>query len=231
MVAVDNAVNAVAALGADDATMDRAHAFGAALAVSHDDAGHDEREQERQHAAPHAGHEAQRRPGQVADFRLQLLQQRRQVGCGQLPGRMEFLADNRPARHRIRGGGDHQGVVAQALHKVDDRVGERTGEQKDRDNNQNDAAQDQQRGRPTLPAAEFARDDLMQGIERHGQNHGPQHQGEERRKNLEAQRHQHGDEAGLDQHIQQFARPDVFQTVQHFYLPCGQFSTAPPARR
>ena len=175
MVAVESRCKFFAPSGADDAIENRRRASGARLAERHDDPGDDEGGQEQEHRAADAGHHRQRVLGQVAELRLQALDDSRQIRVGLRPCTMDLLADDRPLGHARRGCGNLQGVVLHAADEVMNGIAERAHQHRRRHDDQHDAGEYQQRGgEPLLPHS--VRELLMDRIERHGQDQRPRHQ-------------------------------------------------------
>ena len=194
MVAVDSLVNLGPRSGP---TMRAKIGLGCAragLAEGHDDAGDDERREEHQDAAADAGHEAERRLGEVADLRLQALHQRRQVGVRPRPDRVDLLADDRPfgdARSRRRN-----------LQRV---VSARRGSAAAPSRRANSSARRWARRSAATPSSAISvaaspcrppivAPALVQRIQGDGQDQRPDHQGQEGREDPVAQQRQRQDQ-------------------------------------
>ncbi|MCY1458021.1 hypothetical protein D9M71_753670 [compost metagenome] len=83
-------------------------------------------------------------------------------------------------------------------------VGHRSAQQAQRPDQAGQADDHQDDGSPARAPAEPATEALTQRIEGDRQDHRPQHQVEERLEDVEAEQHQHGDQPGADQYIEQF---------------------------
>jgi hypothetical protein len=147
--------------------------------------------------------EAERAPGDVADLGLQALDQPRQVGMRLPPQLMDLFADDRPrgnARPRLR---DLEGVVANILYQLLDRIAEQAHEHGRRRDDQHRAEDQDQRRRESLPISQLACDDLVKRIERDGEDDRPDRQVQEWREHLIAEHDQCRDQTCADQNLQQ----------------------------
>jgi hypothetical protein len=70
-----------------------------------------------------------------------------------------------------------------------------------RHDDEGDAEEGQDRRRKPLLAAELVSDELLHRVQRDGENQGPHHQRQERRKDLIAKHDQRQDEAGADEQV------------------------------
>ena len=128
-----------------------------------------------------------------------------------MPGGIELVTYDRPARHRLLGQGKLQGVVPHVVDEACDGIGQRAGQYRRGDHDQGYASQHQQGCRPALAIAQSCRQTLVSGIEGHGQDQGPQHQGQERREDPVADDNQGQDQSRLDKYIQQLVKQAAFQ--------------------
>ncbi len=185
-----------------DSLEDRTDSAGAGIAEGHHDAGDGEGGHEQQQSTADAGHEAQRRLGEVADLRLHALHQCRKIGVGLRPEGMHLLPDQWPAGDAFSRRRYLQGVVLDVVDEAPYRVAERAHERGGRHHDDHDSQQHQQRRRKPLTATQLRGDRLLQGIETDGQDQRPGHEVQERRKHLKAQHDDGQDQAGANQDVQ-----------------------------
>ena len=194
------------ALRAHDAREDGLAGACALCAERHDDARDQERREEHQQSAADAGHEVERRFRQVADLRLHFLHERRQVGMRLRPVGVHLLADDRPLRHARAGRRDLQRVVLDGVHVILDRVCDRGHQRRRGCDDQHRSRECDQRGREALPAADPARQHLVQRVQCNGEDQRPDHQSQERREDPVAECREREDQAGANQHVEQHRR-------------------------
>ena len=211
MVAVDRLANVAAAGVTDEALEDRLAAATTRLSEGHEDAGNDEGGQELQQSTPDAGDEAQGGFRQFANLWLHALHQRRQVRMGLRPHVVDLLADDRPGRDPGARGWNLQRIVLHVVDQLTHRIAKRTHQHRRRHDDQHDANDDQQGGRQSLLAPDLAGQELVERIERDGQDQRPDHQVQERGEDLVAQYGHGEDQAGTDQDLQQRGRQPLFE--------------------
>ena len=130
---------------------------------------------------------------------------------GLRPNVVNMFTDDRPCLDTGTRGWNLQRVVLYVVDQLMHRIAQRTHQHRRRRDDQHDANDDQQGGGESLLAPDLAGEGLVERIDRDGQDQRPDHQGQERGRDLVAQHGHDEDQAGTYQDIHQRGRHPRFE--------------------
>ncbi|MNF84633.1 hypothetical protein D3C84_670040 [compost metagenome] len=177
----------------------------AGLTVGHENPGDDQRKDKGQETHADTGQFAQQAEAETFDLRDVFGCEPGKIGGRLLPQCIHLVTYQRPLRHRLRRRRNSHALLLDDAHRTFHGIGNRRAQQVDRHHQDDDRHQHDHRRNAAVLLPQRASESLLQRIQRDRQDHRPQHQVTERAEYLETEQHQHNNQSGADQHIQQSA--------------------------